>query len=49
MQNYAAFCIIFNRIPLEQNSLWDFPMIRFHYEYKLFSREGEKVIKDFYL
>lgn len=26
---------MYNRIPPEQHSLWDFPMIRFHYEYKL--------------
>lgn len=24
-----------NRIPLEQYSLWDFPMIKFHFEYKV--------------
>lgn len=23
-----------NRIPLERKSLWDFPTIRFHFEYK---------------
>lgn len=32
----VCLCIMYgaNRIPLEQKSLWDFPMIRFHFEYK---------------
>lgn len=32
----AAFCIMYeaNRIPLEQHPLWDFPIIKFHVEYK---------------
>lgn len=32
----ACLCIMYgaNRIPLERKSLWDFPMIRFHFEYK---------------